>query len=288
MLLTQYATFVRNGCIAGLLLGSAGAQGSVLLSLELMAETGSSSVEYYLAFPALTDFNAGSPDSAISRQVIISSPDGAHSGYLNHEQGWGSSSSHIASAEALSDGLTGTWTLLDYAGTAEEREYRFEVDLGSVLSGGIPFTRVNSPVHGSLVSYENPTFTWSGPTDFESQYVTLYERNLDGSYAGLVASEFLGDAATEEWTPGVTLEEGGQYTFRVTKRRNVDFDGSIGTPLDAEGNAWEFGWSDAYATIQSGAQIDFTAVPEPTAVVGGVACLLWAGHRLLRARRAGH
>lgn len=273
------------GVVSGLLAAGVAAQASVILQLGVSTQTSGEYGLSYNAFPGMADTEFANPESAVTQFVRIASPDQQHLGYLNNPDGTGSSSIGKVTLEDLNSALTGTWTLTDSLGSPSQSEYTFDVDLGSLLSGGLPETQIQSPIHGSLGNSLTPTFGWTGNGEHDFQVVTLTRLNSDPLLNTVIASEFLADATLETWSPGVTLEPGTRYAFEVLRQATVSFDGTVSNPQDALNVPWPHGWAGIDVVRQANASIEFTTVPEPTAVAGGMVLLLWAGWRRCRAGR---
>lgn len=281
---------VRVSAIAGLLVASLGAKGSVLLNLNVVSMNNSVSGISYTAFPGMTDLGFGNPEEEITHFVQVSSPGDDFRGYLNHPLGYGSSGIHQPSISALESALNGTWKVLDVA-DSQTTEYTFGLNVGGVLESGIPAATITLPEWDSLANPQAAAFVWTVPEGVDIQFVQLFKLDDQDGFESSVASEFFSDGTTGMWMPGVSLEPGARYEFQLVQQQGPrDYAIEYENPVDSEGNVWPHGWESVSLNIQSHANVrfsaDFAEIPEPTAVFGGILTLAWAGWRWRRSGRA--
>lgn len=248
------------------------AQGSVTLDLSLRSYSNSLGGVGYFAEAYLL--------GSVSQHVAVESPGKdvvAHanppSGAFDLQGSWGS-------FPQMTSSLNGVWTLRDRAGTAEERVYTFavELDLQGGLANGVPLTTITQPQHLGSLPYDNPTFVWQGPQDFDRQFVNLYE---ESPAFRLIASDTFQEGTTGSWTPGVTLEPNASYRFDLWRSKEVNLFQSVGIPIDDKGVQWpHFLFTSSSSVLASTSEAAFTAIPEAGPMVTGMAVLLWAAfHR---------
>ncbi len=224
------------------------ARAGVTIQLQINRNCQEGGPAYYLVFPILatntpvpsnTAYFAWSPSSSQDSGMYAdllpdgSNPDGG--GYYGDDY------------PAFIADITGLWTLKVTNDTSTNfYSFRFS----SIASNAMPFVQVTFPTNGATNVPNQPTFTWSGATNFQSLFVQATDQSNS-----VTESANLSPAATN-WPSPSPLYYGGNFNFLVVYGSDSSSNIVSTTPTNGLGQSLS-GWSST-SSLSVYADANFT------------------------------
>jgi len=163
----------------------------------------------------------------------ISSPNGAF--WCTSEPTTGTSSSYVLNslAAVLQEATNGLWHIYINEGSSTQQVYSFQVSITGLTTNLIPAAQILTPATGSTGVSPNTAFTWTGPANFTSDYIQVYQPGIAFEGSTNVPATFT------TW-PNPPVLNAGTNRFELNySSNNVPGLVTFTTPLDNQLNPME-------------------------------------------------
>lgn len=237
----------------------------------------------YVAFPDLSSQSDPQPNRTdVASPTFAMNGNGFHSELPGGQNFTGGGSLIYSSFSAYAAELNSSgWKLTTDADTGSANTYTFDVNAAAITAFGAVPALIDPGFQGfSFAEGSSPTFTWTGPTGFDSLDVNLYNLSDPNANQGMSLS-----ANALSYSPAVPLSA-GDYQFYVTYTKDVSGAITATTPVDQNSNQLS-NWAGILSTSEKVSdRVTFTVVPEPGSALlflGGA--VVFAAARSRRAAR---
>ncbi len=215
----------------------------VEMEISISRNSNFDSPEIFLCFPRLLSVNI--PETTQHR---VESPNGNFDGHLS-----GSSSVNYSSLGGILNECTnGLWKLYINAGSANERLFRFSVNITDLTTNLLKPVIITAPANGSSNVSTASSFTWTGPVGFNGIFVRKYEP----PFSSVVTTNMPGEATF--WPSPPPLNPGTNRLYLSYHSNEVSFI-TFSTPVETGSGQPLNSWS-AIAHINSDATSQFVVV----------------------------
>jgi hypothetical protein len=160
----------------------------------------------------------------------------------------GSASSFVTLQGVLDECTNGMWTVTTDKDLPSENTYTFTMTISGLDTSLLGPVNILSPADGATGVANNPSYTWTGPSGFDSVVVRAYEPDFNPFYSATLPSN------ATSWVTGPMLAD-GTNTFEV--RYEIASFSGVMTTVPMDGGAQPLpGWTSG-ARVRTSAQSTF-------------------------------